>query len=164
MAVRQMAPVRQVHAQNRVAGLEHGQIDRHVSLTTRMRLHIDVFGAEQFFGALDGKGFDDVDEFATAVIAPPRISLGVFVRKHGSRGCEHGFVGKILRGDHFETCFLPPCLVLDRCIYLGIDFFEGLINAVHRASYRWWVKSLPRRLLVQKQHCTTCYNPAQCLA
>ena len=47
MAVRQVAAVREVHAEDRVARLEQREVDRHVRLRARVRLHVGVLGAEQ---------------------------------------------------------------------------------------------------------------------
>ena len=47
MAVRQVAAVREVHAEHRVARLEQREVDRHVGLRARVRLHVGVLGAEQ---------------------------------------------------------------------------------------------------------------------
>ena len=71
MAVRQMAAVREVHAEHRVAGLEQREVDAHVGLRAGMRLHVGVLGAEQRLGAADGQRLDDVDELAAAVVALP---------------------------------------------------------------------------------------------
>ena len=38
--------------------------------------------AEQLQQPLDGQAFDDVDEFAAAVVAPAGIALGIFVGQH----------------------------------------------------------------------------------
>ena len=51
VAVREVAAVRQVHAEHRVARLEQRQVDGHVGLRARVRLHVDVLGAEQRLGA-----------------------------------------------------------------------------------------------------------------
>ncbi len=52
-AVRQMAAVRERHAQHRVAGLQHRHEDRHVRLRAGVRLHVGVFCAEDLLDALD---------------------------------------------------------------------------------------------------------------
>ena len=53
MAVRQMPAVREVHAEDGVAGLEQRQIHAHVGLRAGVRLHVGVLGAEQRLGAAD---------------------------------------------------------------------------------------------------------------
>ena len=54
MAVRQVAAVRQVHAEHGVARLQQREVDRHVRLRAGVRLHVGVLGAEQLLGARDG--------------------------------------------------------------------------------------------------------------
>ena len=75
VAVREVAAVGEVHAQDRVAGLEHRQVDGHVRLRAGVRLHVGVLGAEQRLRAVDGQRLDDVDVLAAAVVAPARDSL-----------------------------------------------------------------------------------------
>ena len=72
MPVREMPAVRQVHAEHRVAGLQQREIHRHVGLRARVRLHVRVLCAEQRLCAIDRERFDDVDEFASAVVALAR--------------------------------------------------------------------------------------------
>ena len=47
MAVREVAAVREVHAEDGVAGLEQREVDGHVRLRAGVRLHVGVLGAEQ---------------------------------------------------------------------------------------------------------------------
>ena len=47
MAVREVAAVRQVHPEHRVARLQQREVDRHVRLRAGVRLHVGVLGAEQ---------------------------------------------------------------------------------------------------------------------
>ena len=77
--VGQMPAVCQRHTEDGVAGLEHRRIHSKVGLRTRMRLHVGVFSAEQFFRAIDRQLLGDVDKLATTVIAFAGIALGVFI-------------------------------------------------------------------------------------
>jgi hypothetical protein len=72
----------EVHAHERVAGLEEGEERRLVRLRAGMRLHIGKAAAEELLGAVDGQLLGDIDELAAAVIAPAGIALGVFVGEH----------------------------------------------------------------------------------
>ena len=78
-AVRQVAAVRQGHAEDRVAGLERREVDRLVGLRAGVRLHVGVLGAEELLRALDRERLDDVDELAAAVVALAGIAFGVLV-------------------------------------------------------------------------------------
>src|SRR5260370_7603090 len=79
-----MAPVRQVHRQDAVAGLQDTKINRHVSLTAAMRLNIDVFGNEKLPGSINGELLNHVRIFATTIPAPPGITFRIFIRPHRS--------------------------------------------------------------------------------
>ena len=113
MAVREVAAVREVHAEDGVAGLEQREVDRHVRLRARVRLHVGVLGAEQRLRAFDRERFHHVHVFAAAVIALARIAFGVFVRQDGAGGFEQRRAHEIFRGDQLEAVVLPVQLVAD---------------------------------------------------
>ena len=113
MAVRQVAAVRQVHAEDRVARLQQREIHRHVRLRARVRLHVGVLGAEQLLGPRDRQRLGDVDELAAAVVALARIPLGVLVGQHRAGRLQHGLADEVLRGDQLEAGVLPVLLVAD---------------------------------------------------
>ena len=75
MAVRQVAAVRQIHAEDGVAGLEDGGVGGLIGLRTGVRLDVGVFGAKELLGAVAGQVFDHVGIFAAAVVALARDSL-----------------------------------------------------------------------------------------
>src|SRR5437867_484025 len=110
MSVSQMSAVREIHAENRVTRLQHGQIHSHVGLAARMRLYVDMLGAKELFRALDGEVLHDVDELASAVVPSAGIALGVLVRKNGAGGLKHRAIGKIFGGDQLEPRGLAPLL------------------------------------------------------
>jgi hypothetical protein len=120
-AVGEMAPVIEVHGQDRIARLEQGVIDRGVGLGTRMRLDIRVLDPEEFLGPLDGKRLDFVDEFASTVIAPPGVALGIFIRENTADRFEDGFGNKIFRGDQLDGQPLPTPLIANKVRDLGVD-------------------------------------------
>ena len=72
--VRQVAAVREVHAEDRVARLQRRQVDGHVRLRARVRLDVRVLGAEERLRAVDRERLDLVDELAAAVVALARDS------------------------------------------------------------------------------------------
>ena len=101
-------------------GLIKRQVSRGIGLTTRVRLHVGVVGAEQFLGAIDGELLGDVDEFAAAVIALARITFGVLVGQHRTLGLEHARTGVVFRGDQLDVIFLALALAVDGGIQLGV--------------------------------------------
>ena len=113
MAVREVPAVREVHAEHRVARLEHRDEHAHVGLRAGVRLHVGVLGAEERLGAVDGQGLGHVHELAAAVVALARIPLGVLVGEHGSGGFEDGRADEVLRRDELEAGGLPLSFVRD---------------------------------------------------
>ncbi|MNW45678.1 hypothetical protein D3C74_229490 [compost metagenome] len=105
-AVGQVTAVREVHPQHGVAGVDRGKVNRQVRLRTGMRLHVRMLGAKQFFGPVASDIFHDIDTFATAVIAFARISLGVFVREHGTHRFHHRLADDVLGSDQLNIVAL----------------------------------------------------------
>ena len=95
-AVREVAAVSELHAQERVARLEQGEQRRQVGRRARVRLHVGVLGAEQLFGAVDGQLLDRVDDLAAAVVPRARVAFGVLVGQHRAGGFEDGAAGEVL--------------------------------------------------------------------
>ena len=71
MPVRQVSAVREVHAEHRVARLQQREVDGHVRLRARVRLHVGVLGAEQLLRSRDRERLGHVHELAAAVVALP---------------------------------------------------------------------------------------------
>jgi len=77
------------HPQYRVAGLEEGKVRGRVGRRARVRLHVDVLGAENLLCPVDGKVLHHIDVLAPTVVALSRIPLGVFVRERRPQRGEH---------------------------------------------------------------------------
>ena len=120
--MRQVAAVRQIHAQHRVARLQRGHVNGNVGLRAGMRLHVGVLGAEQRLGAVDGQLLGEVHEFAAAVVALAGIALGVFIGEHRAHGLQHRFGNEIFRRDQFEAGALAASLVAQHVGDFRIDF------------------------------------------
>ncbi len=104
--VGQVTAVGQIHAHNRVAGLEQGEEDGEVGLGTGVGLDVGMGRAEQFFDPIDGDLFDFVHEFAAAVVALAGQTFRVLVGQHRSLRRHHGGGGEILAGDQFQVILL----------------------------------------------------------
>jgi len=119
-----MSAVGQVHAQDRVPRLQHGEIDGHVGLRPRVGLHVGMVGPEERFGPRDGQRLDDVDELAAVVVALAGVSLGVLVRHDAALGFEDRFVDEVLRRDQLQLTGLPLRFGQDGGRHLGVHFFQ----------------------------------------
>src|SRR5262249_56302313 len=51
----EVTAVGQIGPQHGIAGLEEGEVHRHVGLRARVWLNVHVLGAEELFGAVDGE-------------------------------------------------------------------------------------------------------------
>ena len=80
--MRQMAAMRKVHAEYRVARLQNGGIRSLVRLRSRVWLHVDIFCTKELLCAFASEAFDHIRVFATPVIALPWISFGVFISEN----------------------------------------------------------------------------------
>ena len=119
-AVRQMAAVGEVHAQNGVAGLEQAKVDRQVGLCAGMGLHVGVLRAEQLAGALTGQVLHDVHVLAAAVVALAGVALGVFIGQMAAHGGHDRGGDEVLRGDQLDVVALAAQLLLHRGCDLGV--------------------------------------------
>ena len=173
VTVGEMAAMRQVHSQHRIAGLQDGKIDRHIGLASRMRLNIHVLGAEEFLCARDREVLDHIDELTTAVVAAARIPFGVLICKHGTRCFKNTPVREIFRSDQFQTSGLPPFFIFDSGVDFRIEFFQGSINTIHADLALVGGRSrrldapmdgAPRCGGLPLHSSTLCYNFAPCLA
>ena len=90
-------------------------------LASAVRLHVDVIGENNRFGALDGERFCNVHIFAAAIPAPAGIAFGIFICQAGSLGFHHRPAGKVLAGDQLNILELAAALVLDGLGNLRID-------------------------------------------
>ena len=124
-AMGQMAAGRERHAQDGVAGLQQSEKHREVRRRSAVRLHVDVRAAEQPPRPVDRQLLGDIHELAAAIVAPPRIALGVLVGEHAALGFEHGGAGEVLRRDQLDLPLLAPDLSPDRRSDLGVAAPEG---------------------------------------
>ena len=118
----QVPAARKVHAHERVAGGEHGKINRRVGLSTAVRLDVDPLGAEELFGPFDCQALGLVHPFAAAVVAAARIALGVLVGEHGAGRFEDRSTGEVLRSDELQAVSLPVEFTGDGPLDLRIGF------------------------------------------
>ena len=122
VAVGEVSAVREVQAKDGVSRLNDRSVGSHVGRGSRMRLHVGVLGAKELLGAVARQVLDHVGEFASAVITPAGITLGVLVGEDRARRLQHGFAHKVLRGDQLQPFVLAPLFVFDRLRNLRINF------------------------------------------
>ncbi len=128
--MREVSAVRQVQAENRVAGLKNGGVGGHVRGRAGVRLHVGVLGAEELLGAVARQVLDHVGEFASAVVALARIAFGVLVGENRAGSFEDRLADKVLRGDQFEAFVLAALFVLDGLRDLGIGFRQREFHGI----------------------------------
>src|SRR5579885_3898483 len=108
MPVGQMTSMGQIHAEDRIAGIQYGRIGRFIGLRSRMGLNVNVLGAEEFLSSLAGKIFHCVDMLAAAVISLSGVTLRIFVGENTARGLQNRFGGEIFAGDQLQAQVLAP--------------------------------------------------------
>jgi len=153
--VGQVAAGGQAHAQDGVAGGKQGEEDGLVGLRPGMRLHVGETAAEQELGPLDGQRLGDVHLGAAAVIAPARITLGVFVGENRTLRLQHRARDDVLAGDQLDAVLLAGQFAADDGGQFGVGFRQrgveeaasrrgvvhhlvppGGVNLARRASWR----------------------------
>ena len=95
-AVGEVAALVEAQAEHGVARLEQGQVDGHVGVGARVRLHVGVLGAEQRLGPLAGELLDLVDDLVAAVVALAGVALAVLVGEDRAGGPQHRRRGEVL--------------------------------------------------------------------
>ena len=103
----------QAHAENGVAGLQHGQVGGQVGVGAGVRLHVGVFGPEELAGPAPGQVLDLVDDAVAAVVALAGVALRVLVGEHRTGRGHHRSGGEILGRDELQGGVLPLLLAPD---------------------------------------------------
>ena len=85
-----------------------------------MGLNVGELCAEQLLGTLDGQVLDDVDLFATAVIALAGIALGILVSKNAAHSLHHCRRNDVLGSDELDGAALAVELLTKSVCHLGI--------------------------------------------
>jgi hypothetical protein len=106
-AVCQMPAVRKLHGQHGVAMLHERGVRGQVGRGAGVRLDVRVFCAEQLLGPGDRELLGTVHLDAAAVIARPRVALGVLVGQRRTERGQHGRRGEVLAGDELQAAALP---------------------------------------------------------
>jgi hypothetical protein len=119
--VRQVAAVVEPHREDRVPGLEAGEVDRHVGLRARVGLDVCVLRCEKSLRTVDRELLDPVDDLAASVVPPSRVALRVLVRRHRARCLEHARPGEVLRRDQLDLATLALELSLQQLRDLRVD-------------------------------------------
>jgi hypothetical protein len=125
MAVREMSAVGQVHAENRIPGLNYGGVGGLVGLRAGMGLDVGVFRAEELLGTVPRQVFDRVRMLTAAVVALSRIAFGVLVGEDAASSFQHGLAGKVLARDQFQTRILARGFSLNLLGNFRIYFRQG---------------------------------------
>ncbi len=133
VAVREMAAVREVEAEDGVARLQHGHIGGGVGLRAGVRLHVDVLAAEDLLGAVARQVLDHIGVFASAVVAAARVALGVLVGKDRAGRFKHGFGDKVFAGDHLQPLVLAEGFLVNGSGNFRVGLGEGGRHAISHA-------------------------------
>ena len=123
-AVREVAAVRERHAEHRDRPAATAHEDRHIGLRAGVRLHVGVIGAEDRFQTGDRENLRLVDPFASAVIPFARITFGVLVGHDARVGFANRLAGVVLRRYQLEVVALTLLLTGDGGKDFGIGRFD----------------------------------------
>ncbi len=135
-AVRQVAAMRKVHRENRVARLEARHVHGLVHRRAAQRLHVGVLGAEQSFGTLDRERFDAVRELLATVVAAPGVALGILVGEHAAVGRVDLRECVVLGRDQLDAIALSLLFALQGGIHVGIGSLDEIERDLHGGAPR----------------------------
>jgi hypothetical protein len=98
-----------------------------------VRLHIDVIAAKELFRPVARQVLHHIGVLAPAVVAPPRIALGVFIGEDGAGRLQHRFGNKVFAGNHLQPLVLAESFLVKGSSHIGVGLGESERNAVgHR--------------------------------
>ena len=92
----------QIKPHEAITRLQQCQEHRLIGLRAGMRLHIGKSAIKQLAGAFNGEPFGNIHRLAAAIIAPARITLGVFIRHHRPLRFHHSAGDDVFGGDQFN--------------------------------------------------------------
>ena len=101
-----MSSLGEIHAHNRIAGLQQSKEHSHVGLGAGMGLYVGVGAAKQLLGPLNGQGLHLVHALAAAVETFSRIAFRVFIGKGASHGGHDRFGYPVFRCDQLDVAVL----------------------------------------------------------
>ena len=116
--------VREIHAQNGIAGVEERKVDGGVRLRAAVRLHVGVIAPEQLFAAFDGEVFHDIHILAAAVVALAGQALGVLVGEVRADGRHDRGGNKVFARDEFDVIALAVKFEFHRLVYFRVGVFD----------------------------------------
>jgi len=108
--------------------------------------NLQVYGADKVWKQMNREGQEvarctverlmrrllrDIHEFASAVVALARITLGVLVGQHRSMRVQHARTRIILRGDELEVVLLAAGLLRDCLPEFRIETFKSVLSGIH---------------------------------
>ena len=127
-------------AQESVARLQQRQDTAWLAWLPEVRLHVGEAAAKEPAGTLDRELLDDVDELATAVVAPAGIAFGVLVGQHRALRLEHRPGDDVLRGDELDLVALAAELQFYGARDLGVG--AGERGGEERIGATWTLRRL----------------------
>ena len=130
VAVGEMAAMRQIEAEDRIARLQDRHVGRGVGLRAGVRLNVCVLGAKDLLGAVTCQILHDVSVFAPTIVAASGIALGILVCKDRAGRFKHRLRDEVLAGDHLQPFVLAEGFVVNGCGDFRICLGEGKSHAV----------------------------------
>ena len=93
-------------------------------------MHVNVLGAEDLLGPLPRQVLHHVGELAPAVVAPPRVALGVFVGEDRAGRFQNRLGDKIFAGNHLQPFVLAEGFLGKGCGNFRVGLGKGQSHAI----------------------------------
>lgn len=118
--VRKMPSAGKVEPHDPVAGFKQGKQGGDIGVGAGVGLNIGIGRTEQLAGAVDGELLDQIDCFATTIIAARRTTFRVFVGQDGPLGGAHITTDDVFGRDHLDMILLTLFLLKQGLLQLRI--------------------------------------------
>ena len=91
-----MPTVVKVETHKGVAGIEASLEDRHIGLSTGVRLHVGILSIVELLDAIDGQLLTLVDDLAATVVTLAGIALSVLIGHDATHSAEYLLADEVL--------------------------------------------------------------------
>ena len=117
-----------IHRHQSVAGLQKGEIDRHVRLGSTVGLNVGVLRAIKLFHSVNSQLLNLVNNLTSTVVAFARVTLCILIGENRTHRLTNRQRRDIFRRDQLDVFLLASLLLLDQAVDCWIGLLER--NAV----------------------------------
>ena len=139
-SVGQVSTSWQVHTKNSITWLDQGHVGSGIGLATWMGLDIGKFSTKDFFCPFDGKIFNHIYHFCTAIVAFSRITFRVLIGQNRALCSHYCFWNNVFWSNQLDVVLLAFFFSLDgipKILVISLVVFQ-IENHVYTPFRSWF--------------------------